>query len=186
MIKADITQSRLCELLHYAPDTGEFIWKVQRGHKIKPGSVAGSKNVLGYIELRVDDKLYLAHRLAFLHVEGYLPEYQVDHKNGHRHDNRWANLRHVTQTCNSQNQMISPRNTSGVPGVSWTTKRYKWQAYMMLHQKKIHLGYYIEPLEAALARFTAEVQCSEWTCNYRGELVNAIKRLWPEFKPKHA
>ena len=179
---SDITQSRLRELLHYDPLTGEFVWNVDRGHKIKPGSIAGSRNAIGYIELRIDDQLYLAHRLVFLYTEGYLPEHQVDHKNGIRWDNRHNNLRHVTQACNSQNQMISPRNTSSIPGVSWTAKKHKWQAYAMLQKKKIHLGYYTLLLEAALARLTFEVQCNQWTCNYRGELVKAIRKIWPELQ----
>jgi len=177
-----ITQQRLKELLHYDKTTGLFIWIIDRGHKIKPGMIAGSKNKLGYIEVRIDDCLFLAHRLAFLYVEGYIPEYQVDHKNGVRHNNSWNNLRHVTQKCNSQNQMISTRNNSGFPGVAWATDKHKWQAYIMLHKKKIHLGYYSLILEAALARFTSEVQCTAWTCNYRSELTKAIKNAWPEFK----
>ncbi len=172
-----LTQKKLKEILSYDPESGVFT-------RIKTGKVAGSLRSDGYIHLRVGKKLYFAHRLAWLYVHGYFPENQIDHLNGIRNDNRLENLREVSQACNTQNCKISSRNTSGFPGVNRHKQRKKWQARGMLQQKHVYLGLYPSPLDAALARFTWEVQCSNWTCNHRSELVKAIKEAWPGFNTK--
>lgn len=77
---------------------------------------------------------------------------------------------------------INGKNTSGFTGVSYSKYHEKWESYIKVNGKRIHLGYYTTPFEAALARFTFEVQCSRWKCDYNSELVKAIKAEWPEFK----
>lgn len=62
-----IKHERLCELLHYCPETGIFTWKVTRKGLAKAGTVAGSTNGRGYRQISVDGKLYLAHRLAWFY-----------------------------------------------------------------------------------------------------------------------
>jgi hypothetical protein len=54
----------------------------------------------------IDKKLIFAHRLAFLYMDGALPPADkcVDHINGNPKDNRWDNLRIVTQFVNQQNR----------------------------------------------------------------------------------
>lgn len=177
-----ITQKRLKELLDYDPATGEFRWRVNRGG-IQAGSVAGGDNGNGYLVISIDEKLYRSHRLAWLFVYGYIPEYQIDHVNGKRADNRLANLREVSPQCNAQNRDIYSNNTSGFIGVSWHKRDRKWQARIVINGKLIYLGLYPTALEAALARYTTEVQCPDWTCNHRSELVRAIKKAWPKFQP---
>jgi len=36
-----LTQKELKELLDYNPETGEFMWKVERSDKVKAGDIAG-------------------------------------------------------------------------------------------------------------------------------------------------
>lgn len=175
-----LTQKRLKELLSYNLDTGEFTWREDKGNKVRIGDIAGCLTEANYINIKAGYKVYAAHRLAFLYVAGYLPEHQVDHINGTRDDNRWCNLRHVSQTCNLQNQKTSKNNVSGFPGVSECPRKFK--AQLKFKGNILHLGYYTDPLEAALARFTCEVWHEGWNCNARSELAQAIKRSWPEFK----
>ncbi len=178
-----LTQKKIKQLLHYNSFTGVFTWEINRNGQPEKGKVAGYKHPRGYIGIMIDGKSYYAHRLAWLYTYGYLPEHQVDHKNGICSDNRISKLRHVTNRCNLQNQRIHINNTSGFPGVHWYKKYKKWSAQIRINSKRYHLGYYNSPLEAALARYTTEVQCPQWTCNYRSELVKAIKISWPEFQP---
>lgn len=178
-----ITQKELKELLDYDPNTGVFTWKETRSGGCIKGKTAGSlKKDTGYIVIRINRREYQAHRLAYLFTKGYFPEYQVDHRDGIRSNNKWENLRHVTRVCNLQNTKVYSSNKSGFPGVCWNKACNKWKAYIMINQRSINLGHYDDVLEAALARFTVESQCYKWTCNYRSELVQAIERAWPEFK----
>jgi hypothetical protein len=180
-MKEKLTQSELKRQLHYDPDTGIFTWKVKK-QRVNIGDVAGNLNKLsGYINIKLNGIQYKAHRLAWLYMEGYFPEHHIDHKFGIKDDNRWNKIKHVTRSCNMQNQKINSRNTSGFPGVSWHKRDQIWLSYIGLNDKLISLGAYDDPLEAALARFTFEEQCPQWKCNYRSKLVKAIKNAWPEF-----
>lgn len=92
MSKADLTPERLRHLVRYDLKTGVFTWRVNRTARAKAGSVAGTKNSLGYRQIGIDGHLHLAHRLAWLYVFGSHPKRRVLHINGVRDDNRFANL----------------------------------------------------------------------------------------------
>lgn len=181
-MKSKLTQAELKRQLHYDPETGIFTWLVNKRGCAKIGGVAGTLAREGYIRITIKGKGYKAHRLACLYMEGYWPEHQMDHKFGVRYDNRWSELQHVTQSCNMQNQKTRNDNKSGFPGVSWDKQRRKWVSQICVMGKHIFIGRYNDQLEAALARYTVEDQCSKWVCNYRSELVKSIKGVWPEFK----
>lgn len=178
-----LTQERLKELLHYNPSTGIFIWKVKRG-SVHPGTPAGGLTNNGYLQITISFANNLAHRLAFLYMEGYLPEHTVDHLNGIRDDNRWANLRHVTYSCNLQNTKIRACNKAGYTGLSWDKNENLWRVDLRAFGKSYFLGRHKDPLEAALTRLTCEVWHPLWTCNHRSELVIAIQKAWPEFNER--
>lgn len=146
-----LTHERLKELLHYDPDTGLFTWIAGR----RCGAVAVVNHNMGYVSLRVDYKLHLAHRLAFLYMTGTLPAMDVDHINGVRSDNRWLNLREVSHTTNMQNmRSATAANTSGFMGVA--PRRSKWCAYLKVGGKTKYLGIYSTAEEAHQAYLTAK------------------------------
>lgn len=153
-----ITQERLKELLDYDPGTGVFTWRIDRTGTAKAGSVAGSLDADGYPQIKVDNRLYKAHRLAWLYIYGELPPHQIDHINRVRTDNRICNLRTATNAENLQNQRKRRNNTSGVIGVSWRKGLSKWQARIMFNGRCIHLGYYKTIEEAAAARAAAKAK----------------------------
>lgn len=180
-----LTQEILKKALHYDHETGVFTWNIKISSKANIGDIAGRKHKPNdYLNIYYNGILYGAHRLAFLYMEGYLPEHMVDHKNGICDDNRWSNLRHATSMCNSQNQKKFSNNTSGYPGVFFDKKADNWRSMITIKLKNYHIGSHNDPLEAALARFTVKTQCELWTCNYRSELVKSIKNVWPEFSPR--
>jgi hypothetical protein len=139
MARSDLTAQRLRELLHYDHGTGVFTRRVSRGPS-RVGCIAGSKN-RGYLQIKVDGKIVLSHRLAWLAVYGEFPAGEIDHIDGDRSNNAIANLRVVTRSINMQN-LHGPRrdNNSGFLGVSWDGLKKKWLATIQLDGKQHFLG----------------------------------------------
>ena len=120
----DLTAERLREVLSYSPETGEFRWRVTMGARAQAGSVTGCPSVKGYVVIRVDKKLYTAHRLAWLHVYGRWPADKIDHQNKDGRDNRLCNLRECSQAENTRNKRICKNNKAGAKGVFARGNRY--------------------------------------------------------------
>jgi len=145
-----LTAEQLRSILDYDPETGIFTWKASTSNRVKVGDVAGCSNGDGYLRIRLHNRLFLAHRLAWLYVYGSWPEDQLDHVNRVRTDNRISNLREVTNKQNQQNASKRSNNTSGHPGVYWCKRDSKWVAQIKHNYKRIHIGYF-DDLEAAIA-----------------------------------
>lgn len=160
-----LTQERLKELLDYDPETGIFTRKVRTSNFIRVGAITKkAKKDTGYLMISVDNREYRAHRLAFLFMEGYFPENDVDHIDRNRVNNKWNNLREVSRTCNLRNKAIQRNNTSGVIGVSWHKRESKWRATIKT-TKHIHIGFFANLIDAAKARWEAEVKYNFPNCN---------------------
>ena len=146
-----ITQERLKELLHYDPETGVFTRKVRTSARVRIGDASGATDSKGHRQISVGGKRYLAHRLAWLYVNGVWPRHQVDHINGARSDNRITNLREANVSQNQQNQR-KPRSdsTSGYLGVSFNNQRGKWRAQIRVRGKVRHIGLFNCPTAAYL------------------------------------
>ena len=99
----DVSYERANELLSYDPLTGSLTWKINRG-SAKLGSLAGTMHGSGYLVIRIDRKLYQAHRICWLLFHGSFPENELDHKNLIKYDNRLENLRLATRSQNSFNK----------------------------------------------------------------------------------
>lgn len=151
-----LTQKRARELLDYDPETGLLTWKVNRRGSAKAGDVIKTVNGAGYVQLAIDSKKYLAHRVIWLWYYGYLPENQVDHINRVRSDNRLCNLREIATSCNVQNSCVSTRNRTGVKGVS--VNKHGCHASIMIGGKQIHIKTVHDFTEAVAHRLAAE-QC---------------------------
>ena len=105
MTEQILTQARLRELLFYDANTGNLIWKITRSLNAMAGTKAGyCKKSDGYVYVRVEQKAYTAHRLAWLYVHGVWPTQCLDHINGERADNRFLNLRPATVKQNAENR----------------------------------------------------------------------------------
>jgi AP2 domain len=76
----------------------------------------------------------------------------VDHINGDGLDNRRANLRPADNRRNQQNSRRPAANTSGFKGVFWEAGRCnRWRAQIRVDGRKVHLGLFDDPTEAAKA-----------------------------------
>jgi hypothetical protein len=142
--------ARLFELLEYNPATGEFFWKVSKA-TAKVGDMAGSVYQNGYRYIQIDGLDYRAARLAWFFVTGEDVEVFIDHRNGHRDDNRFKNLRPATNSQNQANRGKPANNTSGFKGVRFEADRMKWRAQIMVNGKSKNLGRYNTCEEAKLA-----------------------------------
>ena len=147
----------------YDPETGLFARiKNHPKRKYLAGSITGVPRPDGYIQIMIEGKIYLAHRLAWLYVHGVMPKHYIDHVNGIKNDNRILNLRDVNQTVNLQNQRKTKRNrlSSKFLGVSYSNKGISkvnpFRARIVVDKKEIFLGSYPTEQEAHNAYLVAK------------------------------
>lgn len=139
-------------LISYDPATGKFTRLVDVA-KYKAGSTVGCDNGNGYLTTTHKGKKIYLHRLAWYFHTGSTPEYQIDHINGVRDDNRIENLRSAGYGENQQSRFRRRDNTSGVTGVNFVRARGKWAA-RLTHGGKVVFGKYdFETKEEAEAAY---------------------------------
>jgi hypothetical protein len=88
----------------------------------------------------IDRRAYLAHRLAWLYMTNEWPLCNIDHKDGDKTNNKWANLRLASVSQNAANKKRPATNTSGFKGVYWAPKSQKWAAQIEVNGHSIYLG----------------------------------------------
>lgn len=155
---------RAADLLDYNPTTGKLTWKSrttsERSYQVNSwlaGREAGTfhKNS-GYLMVNIDHISYQAHRIAFLLHTGEWPAMEVDHISHDKTDNRWVNIREVTESVNLKNKTRYSNNKSGFAGVCWDKSKKKWIAYISVNKKVLKLGVFDIKEDAAAARKIAE------------------------------
>ena len=149
-MKTDLTWERLTELLVYNKNTGVFSWKVQVSN-VCSGQIAGTKNGNGYWQIRIDNKIYPAHRLAWFYVKKKWPVKQIDHKNLDKADNRFGNLREASNAENGRNRNGDSDTSNGFKGINLHKCRQRWRATIKIDNKHVHLGYFDTPEDASRA-----------------------------------
>jgi len=172
LVKRTPTKEELRELFQYDPDTGVFTHLKSRG-KGKAGQPAGKVNIYGYVEMRVLNKLFVAHRLAFLYMTGEMPviPYTVDHINGERADNRWCNLRIADYRQQSWNAPAHHHNKSGLKG-AWPCKQTgRWISMLQDGSRRIWLGRHdtAEEAHAAWIKAATELRGADWVQRATGD-----------------
>ncbi len=172
-----LTQEELKKNLNYNPGTGIFKWKVANNGRIKIGNIAGYKNNDGYIQIKVNKKIYYAQRLAWLYMEGYFPENTMDHIDRNPSNNKWDNLRHVSKTCDVRSRKKFKNNKSGIVGVYLDEKTNKWKVQITNNKKQIYLGIFKEDEfdDAVKVRWKAEVKYNWSNCKSDSSAYNYLK-----------
>ncbi len=166
-----ITQERLKEVLSYNELDGSFTW-ISGAYK---GCRAGHYNKIGYVCIRIDWKLYQAHRLVFLYLYGYIPK-EIDHININGYDNRLVNLREVTRSQNNMNMLLRIDNTSGHKGIAYHDRGYnrnpRYSASVTI-QGKTHRKYFtVKPGQDESMLQAAINWVNETRTNLHGEFAN--------------
>jgi len=122
----------------------EFVMRF-RWHKDNCGYARRHETGKGRRERRA---ALMMHREILGLAPGRYPN--VDHRNGNRLDNRRQNLRACTPAQNCMNRR-KPRGGAAFKGVTKNTCGEKWQACIYHEGKRIHLGSFDTPEQAAAA-----------------------------------
>lgn len=168
-----LTQKRLKELLHYDQETGVFTWinssrKGWNGKKV--GALFNVKTSrTTYLRAKIGSSNYLLHRLAFLYMDGHIPDI-VDHKDEVGTNNKWINLRAASNSQNIENVKLKANNTSGHKNVTWFPQTKKWRVSFRRtvngKQKILSFGLYSDINEAvAVAKAKREELHGDF-CNH--------------------
>lgn len=157
LIKADFETGKL----YWLPRPAEM-FPTSRAAKWWNTMYAGKPALImvddkGYLVGSIFDRPHKAHRVMWLLRTGDWPAGQIDHENGVKSDNRFCNLRVVTNSENAKNKAISDRNKSGALGVFWCPRNRKWRAEIRINRKSKYLGLFDEREKAIAARKAAEL-----------------------------
>jgi hypothetical protein len=152
----EITQEKLNKVFNYAPDTGILTYKT-RTKNFNPGDIASHIVDSGYHTTRINGIDYFTHRIIYLYMTGKWPHI-TDHINHDRADNRWKNLREVSDRENTLNTSLSKNSSTGINGVALHKPTGKYRAYINIQRKQIHLGLFNTIEEAQAARKLADTQ----------------------------
>ena len=167
-----ITQSELKDLFYYNQLTGEFT-RIKNVSNVKCGLVVLKPSKQGYLRLRINNKYYYLHRLAWLYVYGEFPNNLIDHKNGNKLDNRIDNLRLASYSENYQNISLKSKASSGLRGAYYNQKSNKWQAKLTINYKTKSLGYF----ETALLAHHAYLNGKKKYHTFNPEFIRWLKHF---------
>lgn len=156
----DLTAEEVIAVLRYDPQTGIFYWRYNPERRTewntrRAGKIAGGRSTKAQgflIAIRINDRLYLAHRLAWLIVHSKWPDNDIDHINGDPSDNRIVNLRDVTHAENTRNRSRQSNNTTGYVGVRFREHHGKWEGRINLNGVTVWREYFMSDQEVAAAR----------------------------------
>ena len=171
-MNAAITHERLSSLLSYNPETGEFVWKVERANatgrgKRVIGSIVGTPSAEGYLVVMIDSVRYKLHRLAWFYFYKTWPKW-IDHRNGIRADNRIDNLREANGKFNAANSSGWSGRLKGVYPQKKSSEN-PWYAAIRVDRKLIYLGSF-PTQELAHAAYVAAAQ------EHFGEFANGGRK----------
>jgi hypothetical protein len=151
----NITQAELKEKLIYDSLSGIFWWKSNAIGRASLDNPAGSKDAKGYCRIMINRKMYLAHRLAWLYVNGVWPKSQIDHIDGNPLNNRYENLRECDSSQNICNSKLRRDSKTGVKGVSWHSQAKKYNVRVCINGKRRSMGLFDDKEFAELVSIEA-------------------------------
>ena len=158
------SQDELNDLFLLDNNTGKLYWKDRpisegqslRGYAIWRGRFLGKEAgylsyANGYTEVRLPNKeLHKAHRIIWKMVTGEEPNLKLDHINGDTTDNRFENLRQVTDQNSARN--TKTYSLTGYKGVTVRDNKY--------------IGYYsIDDVNYASPAFETPEEAARWYDN---------------------
>lgn len=161
----DRAPARLHDLLTIERETGRIFWRERSADYFASDErcaawnarYAGTEAFLGvdkdgYLQGTIFNKTYKAARVVWAYFTGKWPDGMIDHENRDVKDNRFDNLRDVTNQLNQRNCGLRKDNTSGYVGVSLVKRSGRYRARVKVDGETILLGTFDDPDQAFLAR----------------------------------
>lgn len=145
-----VTIERLFDLFEIR--YGVLCWRVSRSRN-KAGARAGSQRNGKYLQVGVDGRYLLVHRVVWAMTHGTWPDGDIDHVNRNCADNRPENLRIATRSQNQWNKGACKNNKLGVKGVRKVGDRFR--STIQANGVEHHLGYFGTLVEAVKAHDAA-------------------------------
>ena len=136
-------------LSSFASEHGQNTW-----NRRFAGKPAGWVDKKGYLQITINYKKYMAHRLLWKVATGEEPE-ELDHIDRNQLNNRKDNLRAATRSENNLNRRMSKYNSTGFNGI-YRGRNGRWVAQLKLGGIAKHLGAFDTIEEAVAARHGAE------------------------------
>jgi hypothetical protein len=163
--KSDLTFAEIDQVLSYCPKSGIFKWKKHLGGRSpKCGEFAGTGHNAGYIQIGYKQKIYLAHRLAWLLTHQDRPFKRLDHINGNKKDNRICNLRECTHSQNLLNRSKQINNKTGYKNIFLEGRSKKYMVKINKNKKVYYVGKFAKLENAIKARDRAHKKiCGEFS-----------------------
>jgi len=116
----------------------QYNWCYAYGYAVKSGRRKGKNR----------EPLQFMHHYIIDRKDGFV----TDHINRNTLDNRKENLRYADLSQNKANQTrITRKSKSGYTGVYYEPSKNKWRARFQAYKKRVTVGYYNTPKEAAIA-----------------------------------
>lgn len=156
----DLSQEYLKELFDYKD--GQLFYRKTVTSNALAGQRAGTTTSAGYIQIRINNRSYLAHRLIYTWVYGVTPTL-IDHVDGNRANNSIENLRIATFAQNVTNSKDFCTNTSGMKNV-YSERNGRWRVRLRVNGKSKSFGMY-DDLE------TAKLVADKMRKKYYGEFI---------------
>lgn len=152
----------LSKYLNYNRRTGIFTWK-KRGDKrfdsryagTPAGTIHVSTTGRKSVKIKIEGKSYYAHRLAWIMVTGAHPEGVIDHIDHNPLNNKWKNLRDVSQADNMKNRKMPVTNKTGIPNCFFCNKKKK---YVVKIAPFGEVGYATNKVDAAKLSKSARIR----------------------------
>ena len=142
--------SQVFEICNESPSG--LIWKKPLNAKQKPGSVGGHQRKNNYWYVSFERSQLLVHRVIyFMHHKIDITNFKIDHIDQNPANNKIENLRiatHQQQQCNKKGKKNS---SSKYKGVNWAKQQNKWRASICVNNKRMHIGYFENEIDAAKA-----------------------------------
>lgn len=137
---------------------GHIFWRAKNGDDRETrrwnaryaGTEAGHPSSKGYLQVKIDRRNYMVHRVIFVMIHGDVlnSETQVDHVKVVTSANRIEHLRAATH---SQNAAYAKRRVDSTYGKGIKFKRGRYEAYINVRGKRIYIGSYREVEQARTA-----------------------------------